>query len=444
MMERIDPGARYGTVSIPASKSVAHRALICAALADRRSVISLNGISRDIEATMECLREFGAVFEVREDLIRVTPVPEAGRTAATVPEAGRTAETVSECDARKETRMLPCRESGSTLRFLLPLAGALGREAIFQMEGRLPERPMDRYEQVLQDHGMTIVRKGNTLSCSGLLKPGEYVLPGNVSSQYVTGLLFALPLLDGDSRIRIQGELESADYIRLTEAALADAGITCIRKEDGWLIPGGQCYKAPAGEKPVIIEGDYSGAAFFLCAGAFSEQGIRCENLSAGSMQGDKRIIDILRQFGAETQVGDNSVTVKKGTLKGTLIDGSMIPDILPVLSIVAAAAEGTTRIFHAERLRLKESDRITSTVSLLKALGADAEETADGMLIHGKGWLQGGAEADPFGDHRIAMSAAVAACICREPVAVKDAECVEKSYPDFWKDFHSLQTEYH
>ena len=251
--------------------------------------------------------------------------------------------------------------------------------------------------------------------------------------------MFALPLLDGESRIRIRGKAESADYVRLTESALSSAGILFEKQEDGWLVPGMQHYRTPEGNDPEVIEGDYSGGAFFLCAGAFSEQGIRCENLSSVSMQGDRRIIDILQQFGAEVGVSDHSVCVKMGSLKGINIDGSMIPDILPVLSVVAAAAEGTTRIFHAKRLRMKESDRILSTVTMLKTLGAAVEETEDGMLIHGTGSIKGGAEVDPFGDHRIAMSAAAAACICREPVTIKDAECVEKSYPDFWKDYDSL-----
>ena len=444
MLEQIDPGTRYGAVKIPSSKSLAHRALICAALADRDSVISCSGISRDLEATMECLKGFGAEVEILEDMIRVTPIRETSSTAGK-DQAGRMllAGRQIQADRSADTSViLPCRESGSTLRFLLPLAGALGRTAVFQMEGRLPLRPMQEYEKVLQDHGMKIRREGERLCCEGQLTPGEYLLPGNISSQYFTGLLFALPLLDGESHIRIRGKAESAAYISLTESALSSAGILFEKKEDGWLIPGGQHYRIQEGNDPAVIEGDYSGGAFFLCAGAFSKQGIRCGNLSSVSMQGDRGIIDILQQFGAEVRVSDHSVCVKRGVLKGIDIDGSMIPDILPVLSVVAAAAEGTTRIFHAERLRMKESDRVLSTLTMLKALGADAEETGDGMLIHGTGSLRGGAEVDPFGDHRIAMSAATAACICREPVTIKDAECVEKSYPDFWKDFHSLQIE--
>ena len=441
MLVRLEPGTRYGTVKIPSSKSLAHRALICAALADRDSVISCSGISRDIEATMECLKEFGAAFEVREDLIRVTPVWGDCSGYRSV-QTDRTDRMKGTALQDSNAVILPCRESGSTLRFLLPLAGALGRGAVFQMEGRLPLRPMQEYEKVLEEHDMKIRREGDRLCCEGQLTPGEYLLPGNISSQYFTGLLFALPLLDGESRIRILGKAESADYIRLTESALSDAGITVEKLEDGWLVPGGQHYRTTEGNDPAVIEGDYSGGAFFLCAGAFSGQGIRCDNLSSASMQGDRRILDILQQFGAQVEVRDKSISVRKGTLHGIDIDGSMIPDILPVLSVVAAAAEGTTRIYHAERLRMKESDRILSTLTMLKALGAEAEETEDGMRIQGTGSLKGGAEVDPFGDHRIAMSAAVAACICREPVSIRDSECVEKSYPDFWKDYHSLQIE--
>lgn len=421
----VNPGKRTGRIGIPSSKSLAHRALICRALADQCSGIVLDGFSADIKATMNCLKGLGAEISIHEGVMEITPVkwfPEAKQSL--------------------QAAQLPCSESGSTLRFLLPVAGALGREAVFVMEGRLSERPMERFEQVLIDHGMKIRRDGRNLYCSGKLEPGEYKLPGNISSQYISGLLFALPLLDGSSRIRIETDLESADYVKLTEGALHDAGIIWETTQDGYLIPGRQCYHISAATKMARIEGDYSAAAFFLCAGAFSQQGITVHDLSPDSRQGDRRILEELERFGALVEVQGREVTVRKGQLKETTIDGSMIPDLIPVLSVVAAGVRGTTRIYNAARLRMKESDRIMSTCRMLQSLGADVRELQDGLIIYGNGELKGGALVDPYRDHRIAMSAAVGACICSEPVMIKDAECVGKSYPDFWEDFGSLGME--
>ena len=421
----VSPGTRTGRVGIPSSKSLAHRALICRALADRPSRIELDGFSADIQATMECLKGLGAAFSFSEGVLKITPIKK-------IPEEKKSPQKAH----------LPCSESGSTLRFLLPVAGALGQEAVFSMEGRLSERPMERFEQVLKDHGMKIRRNGRELYCSGQLESGEYVLPGNISSQYITGLLFALPMLEGSSRIRIETKLESADYVRLTEDALCEAGIVWETTQAGYRIPGRQRYHIGEGNETVRIEGDYSSAAFFLCAGAFSQQGITVHDLSPDSRQGDKRILQELERFGALVEVHGREITVRKGQLRGTTIDGSMIPDLIPVLSIVAAGTRGVTRIRNAARLRMKESDRIMSTCRMLQSLGADVRELPDGLVIYGNGGLKGGALVDPFRDHRIAMSAAIAACICSEPVMIKDADCVGKSYPDFWEDLKSLGME--
>ncbi|MBQ9031944.1 MAG: 3-phosphoshikimate 1-carboxyvinyltransferase [Parasporobacterium sp.] len=415
------PGPRTGAVQIPSSKSIAHRALICAALAEQSTEIGCRGISADIEATMNCLEGLGAGFEVEGRRILVTPVKDKSGILQDTP------------------LVLPCRESGSTLRFLLPLTGALGRASVFVMEGRLSQRPMQPYETLLQEHGMTIRRTGKELSCKGQLTPGIYSLPGNISSQYFSGLLFSLPLLDGDSRIVIEGALESADYLALTEQMIRRFGIRLEKAPDGYRIFGGQRYLIPENPQEISVEGDYSSAAFFLCAGAFSKEGIRAGNLSPHSAQGDRRILEVLQRFGAVVLVEQDTVFVKKGALTGIDIDASMIPDLIPVLCVVAAAAEGTTRVYHAQRLRMKESDRIESTCSMLKSLGAEITETPDGMIIQGTGQLEGGAVIDPCQDHRIAMSSAVAAGICRKEVVIQNAECAAKSYPDFWRDLQSL-----
>ena len=419
MIRTIMPGERTGCVSVPSSKSMAHRYLISAALSHGASQIICPGISKDIEATISCLRAMGADIQADAEVITVKPIRQ---------DAG----------AKRPACILPCAESGSTLRFLLPVVGALGLDAVFKMEGRLPERPMKEYEDVLRSNGMIIERNAAELHCSGRLKSGVFSLPGNISSQYFSGLMFSLPLLKGSSQIIIEGKLESADYFEMTRSVLKDSGISW--KENCGIIevPGDQEYNVP---DRINVEGDYSSAAFFLCAGALSESGICVKNLRSDSKQGDSRIVDILRQFGADILQTSDSVMVRARSLKGTDIDASEIPDLIPVLSVVASVAKGRTNITNASRLRLKESDRLSSTSGLLKLLGAQVEETDDGLIIEGRNTLAGGVSADPSNDHRIAMSAAVAACVCEKPVTVENAECVEKSYPDFWKDLDSLNT---
>ena len=420
MNKTVTPGSRSGAVSAPSSKSQAHRILICAALAESRSVITCPGISKDIEATMNCLNGMGAQIYADGDVINVQPIDRASLRASS------------------GERMLACSESGSTLRFLLPIVGALGIDAAFAMEGRLPERPMREYEDVLRSHGMNITREGSLLHASGQLKAGTFSLPGNISSQYFSGLLFALPLIAGDSRIVIEGNLESRDYVIMTENALRQSGIVWKDLPDGYEICGNQTYSS---EPQIRVEGDYSSASFFLCAGALSANGITVRNLSEASGQGDRRIVDVLKKFGARIERRGDEIFAQRDSLNAITIDGSMIPDLIPVLSVVAAAARGTTHIIHAQRLRMKESDRIKSTVEMLKAIGASVAETEDGMVIEGQEYLTGGT-VDSYMDHRIAMAAAVAAGICRNPVTVINAQCVSKSYPAFWDDLESMEVD--
>ncbi len=332
---------------------------------------------------------------------------------------------------------LPCGESGSTLRFLLPVTGALGARAVFQMEGRLPQRPLEPLRSLLEEHGMEIRQEGDRLFCSGNLTPGTFRIPGNVSSQYVSGLLMALPLLPGDSVLEVTGEVESAAYISMTLEALAAAGAAPRREENTFYVRGGTPFTLP---RQAAVEGDYSSAAFFLCMGAFSREGITVTGLAPDSVQGDRAVTEILRRFGAKVSVQGDAVTVRRGELRGVEADASPIPDLIPVLAAVAAGAEGVTRFYNAGRLRLKESDRIASTAAMLRSLGGRCEERESELIVFG-GPLSGG-ETDPWGDHRIAMAAAAAACACRGPVTVRGAQCVAKSYPRFWEDLEGLKGE--
>jgi len=407
------PGPLCGEISAPASKSQAHRLLICAALSQRPVTLHLDGSSNDIEATARCLEALGASMERSGHSICVTP--------------GRPGE---------DDALIFCGESGSTLRFLLPVVGALGARAIFCREGRLPERPLAPFDAVLAAHGMALREDGAHLLASGRLLPGDFELPGDISSQYSSGLLFALPLLSGESRIRIRGAVQSAGYIDLTLDALRLAGVEVFPEPGGFRVPGGQRYQLP---RTCAVEGDWSNAAFFLCMGALSRAGVRVSGLRPDSRQGDRAVLDILARFGAEITPQPDGAVVRRGRLKGVPIDAGQIPDLVPPLAALAALCEGETVITNAARLRLKESDRLATTAQLLRSLGADADERPDGLVIRGAAQLPGGT-ADTCGDHRIAMAAAVLACGCAGPVTIRGAECADKSYPRFWADLGKLK----
>ena len=411
----IQPGPRQGRVRIPASKSQAHRLLLCAALGEGETELLCGGLSADIRATMDCLRALGAGIWQEGERLRVKPIRTAPRSCA-----------------------LPCGESGSTLRFLLPQAGALGTEAVFHRKGRLPQRPLHPLDEELRSHGMKLREEGEALYASGKLTAGDYTLPGNVSSQFISGLLMALPQLPGDSRLTVTGELESAGYVAMTEDTLAESGIRWQRTGQVWSIPGGQRFRPP---RLCQVEGDWSNAAFFLCAGALSRRGVTVEGLSLRSSQGDQAVLRLLRRFGAEVTEREGAVTVRSGMLHGITVDAGPIPDLIPTLSVVAAASVGDSRMENARRLRDKESDRLEGTAALIRDLGGSARVEGDTLIIHGRGGLRGG-NASVLGDHRLAMAAAIAACACRESVTVDDSRCVEKSYPRFWEDFRQLKGE--
>lgn len=415
MNRTVTPGTLRGRVKqVMTSKSQAHRLLICAAQAEEETRIISVPPSEDAEATVRCLRAMGA--EIREEEKQTTV-----RSGATP----------------KEKRELGCGESGSTLRFLLPMAAAKGMRASFTGRGKLASRPLSPLYEEMERHGASLTPQGFfPLETEGMLTPGDYRLAGNVSSQFISGLLMALPLLDGDSRMIIEGKMESGPYVEMTLEILDRFGAEIGRVPDGFLIPGNQRFRSPG---TIGVEGDWSGAAFWLAAGALSGEGIRCDNLNPESAQGDKAIVALLRQFGAAVTEESQSVTVKKRELRGIDIDAADIPDLVPILAVTAAFARGDTRISHIRRLRLKESDRAASVTALIRSLGGSAEAAEDEMIIHGTGGLKGGT-ADAFRDHRIAMAAAIAASGAKEPVTILDAESVNKSYPGFWDQFDALR----
>ena len=412
---RLKPGRLSGTAAAIPSKSAAHRIFLCAALADKPTVVRLGSGSKDIEATMSCVRALGGRTEqISDGVYRVHPIVQSA-----------------------ENPTLDCGESGSTLRFLVPVAAALGKGAVFTGGGRLPERPLSPLREQLEEHGCILTPQGDwPLRLSGKLTGGKFALPGNISSQFFTGLLLALPLLPEDSSIEITTELESEGYIHLTLDVLHQFGIRAEKQGNYYLIPGGQKYRSP-GEAEV--EGDWSNAAFWLTAAAMGNP-VRCSGLKPDSSQGDKAILDVLRRMGAEITLTDGIYSVHSpGRLHGTVIDASEIPDLVPILSVAAATADGITQITHAARLRIKESDRLAVMADVLTKLGAKVQELPDGLVIEGVTQLHGGT-VDSANDHRIAMSAAIAALSASGEVVLTDPNAVKKSYPRFFEDYQALR----
>ena len=411
---RVDPAPLRGTVDpVISSKSQAHRALICAAMADGTTVLEGVVPSEDVDATCGCLTAAGAEIRREGGTLRVTggPAPEG-------------------------PVYMDCGESGSTLRFLLPMTAARGISAALTGRGKLASRPLSPLYEEMTAHGAALSPQGAfPLTVAGRLTSGIYTLAGNVSSQFISGLLMALPLLPGDSEVRITGPLESAPYVDMTRQMLETFGVTAEKTDAGFRVPGGQVFRSPG---RLRVEGDWSGAAFWLAAGALSEEGVACGGLRTDSAQGDRAIVDLLRRFGAEVSGDAGRVRVRRGALRGQRLDLGDIPDLAPILAVTAAYAEGDTVMTRIGRLRLKESDRVASVLAMIHSLGGAAETAGDALVIHGRGGLRGG-EVDAFHDHRIAMAAAIAGTRTREPVTIIGAEAVSKSYPGFFEVFESL-----
>ena len=409
---RIKNSKFFGTVSMPPSKSAAHRAIICAALARGKSTIFPVDFSNDIKATTECMKFLGADIEFDGEKLTVD-----GTNVF-----------------KKKNVVLDCGESGSTLRFLIPVCAAGGVNAVFLGHGKLPERPIGIYLECLPEKNVECRTKGGLpLEISGQLKSGIYEIAGNVSSQFITGLLLALPLLDSDSEIILTTELQSSSYIDMTTDIMHQFGVDVERTERGWRISGNQSYK-PQSFK---VEGDWSQAAFFMTAAALDGK-ITINNLDINSRQGDKECVDIYKRFGARITEDKGNIIIEHGELKGIEINAENIPDMVPALAVTAAFAEGETVIKGAERLRIKECDRLAAMADGLSRLGADIEETKDGLIIKGVKSLHGG-EVKGYNDHRIVMSMAVAGMCADGDVIISDRESIRKSYPKFFEDYRKL-----
>ena len=409
---KFSPFIPSGTVNVPPSKSDVHRAIICAAMANGVSRISPVALSNDIKATIGCIKALGAEAVLENNVL-----------------------TVDGTNMYKnKTALLDCGESGSTLRFFIPIAAVGNVNATFVGKGKLPQRPIGIFTEALPKAGTVCKTEGGLpLEIKGQLKSGIFEIPGNVSSQFITGLLLALPILEGDSEIVLTSPLESVGYIAMTIRTMKQFGVNIDTTENGWHIEGGQTYKSCN----YTTDGDWSQAAFFMVLGAVSGK-VTVKGVAKDSTQGDKKCAEILARFGAKVTQLDNEVTVEKGELKAITIDASQIPDLVPVLSVCAAFAEGTTKIINAERLRIKECDRLKATAELLNNLGGKAKELSDGLEITGVSSLKGG-NVNGYNDHRIVMSAAVCAARSDEDITATFAMSINKSYPDFYIDYNSI-----
>lgn len=389
---KINAAKLNGSVQLPPSKSVAHRALICSFLAGGGTVLPIIN-SNDMKATTGIIESL-----------------------------------------KNGENVLNSIESGSTLRFMIPVAAALGRDVTFTGEGSLLSRTIGEYQELLPKHGVSIECNGFLpAKISGKLKNGNFEVNGDVSSQYITGLLMALASLEGDSAVVLKTPLQSKPYVDMTVKVLDDYGVKVRETDFGYLIKGSQKFK----QMDYVVEGDWSHSAFFLSAGAIGGD-VTVTGLDMNSTQGDKAIIDVLKSFGADIEINENGITAKKSELTGTVVDAENIPDLVPMIAVTAAFANGTTVIKNAERLRFKESNRIESVVTNLKLMGADVKETPDGMIINGGRPLHG-AELHGYNDHRIVMAFSVAGANAEGETVIDDMESINKSYPSFFEDYKKI-----
>jgi len=409
----LHPGRLSGVLAVPPSKSVAHRAIICSALAKGESVVSPVDVSDDMRATLMCMTALGAHWQREGNSLRIN----------------------GQAFPPKPCPDMDCLESGSTLRFAIPLSLILAGGGTFHTKGRLKERPLGPYEIIFKQQGIMLEKTEDGFSIKGNLTAGRYELPGDVSSQFVTGLLLALPLLDGDSQIHLTSPMESEGYVQLTLDAMAVFGVTIHRPDAfSFLIPGGQAYSPRAYQ----VEGDYSQAAVMLCASALGSN-VKLQGLNPNSHQGDWAVAGILEQMGASTSMDERTFSMESRPLHGLVIDGGQIPDTLPMLALTMCLSEGESRIENAGRLRLKECDRLHATVTELTKLGADIRAEGDAIIIRGQKSLAGGVSVVSYDDHRMAMMLSIAALHCKEPIILDNPACVKKSWPSYWEDYLAL-----
>lgn len=418
MKRRIRPSKLHGGLRVPSSKSVSHRALICAALSPGASIVSGLDDSRDLRATREAMEALGASFtDLGDGSWQVTGV-------------------------RKHTKdaRIDCGESGSTLRFMIPIAALLADRAEFVGEGKLPTRPIQTILDVFDQAGTSYTYPGQLpLVTERFQLPSVFSLDGSISSQFFTGFLMAAPISKTELNLGIAGKLESEPYVELTREVMKAFGVDVLRTESGYYVAAGQTYTSV----DYHVEGDYSQAAFWIVAGLIGDTSLRLKGLKKNSTQGDRAILTLTKEMGGRWEWEGDDLIVHPSATRGMIIDVQDIPDLVPILSVLAALSEGETRIINAARLRIKESDRLQSTTDILTKLGAMIREEGDGLVIYGREELTGGS-VDAWNDHRIAMAVAIASTRASGEIALTGSEAVQKSYPHFWDEFQRLGGEVH
>ncbi|MGH4121978.1 MAG: 3-phosphoshikimate 1-carboxyvinyltransferase [Clostridium sp.] len=430
----IQPFSLNGKVKIPPSKSLCHRAIIAAALSQGECVVNNVNMSEDIIATCAIMEKLGAQIKRQANCLRIIGkgAIEFSKTRIVVNKIENN-EITNKKIARNE---LECNESGSTLRFLIPIAMHAVGKIVFSGRGKLVQRTLKPYYEIFDKQNIkyTTNRGCLPLTIDGSFTPGIFELRGDVSSQFITGLLYALPLLNGDSIIIVTRSLESIGYIDLTLDVLSKFGVSIENNNyREFKIKGNQHYE----KRDYRVEGDFSQAAFYLAAGVLGGD-VSCVDLNMESLQGDRVIVDIIKNMGGKLTLEDGILKSSKSDLQGTIVDVSQCPDLLPIVAVLGALSSGTTEIINARRARIKESDRLKAIATELNKIGAEVIEREDSLIIHGKPWLKGGV-VNSWNDHRIAMAMTIASIKCTENLTIHDSGAVKKSYPNFYEDFKSL-----
>ena len=429
----LKPSRLQGVHHAIPSKSYVHRMAICAALSDKPTTLNLDFFAEDTMATFECLRALGAGVSVQDSLVKIYPI-----------QGFCDAHTQATCLTKSDPTILDCKESGSTFRFLLPIAAALRDGVTFTGEGRLPDRPISDLVDQLKSHGVNFSQDTLPFTTHGRMESGIYELPGNISSQYISAVLMALPLLHGASQLRVLGNLESRAYVNMTIDVMRQFGV-CVnvaRTQSGLIfsVESGSKYASPG---VVNVEGDWSNASFFLVASALGNK-VGVKGLSLKTMQPDFAILEAFKKFGCAVDSDKNAETLtveaSQAGLRGQIVDVSQMPDTLPALAVLAAGSVGKSSFINASRLRMKESDRLVSTASMINSLGGTAKIYKHSLIVYGydKAPLIGG-RVNSANDHRIAMASAIASTLCSKDVEITGANAVNKSYPGFFDEFRSL-----
>lgn len=403
-----------GNINAVQSKSMAHRYIICSALSKEYTKIYLKDISQDVKATIDAIKNLGTDVDIRDDYIIIR-------------------------ESNIKNNIFDCKQSGTTLRFMLPIATSLLDECSFIGYGRLPKRPINDIVNIMKKSSCIFSNDTLPFNIKNKFSFSNVDIVGDVSSQYISGLLLASVLQEKDVQINVKGKFESKPYVDMTVDVMKMYGIDILENKNSYFIKKNQKYKSPSN---IIVECDFSNIAFFLVAGAIGKDEIKIKNINFSSLQGDKRILEILEKFGAHIKTTKNEISISCDKLIPQDIDVSDIPDLLPILTVLASASIGESRFYNAKRLRLKESDRIKSSVTMINNLGGEAIEYEDSLVIKGMGKLIGG-KVDSFDDHRIAMASMVASTICDNDIILENEQAINKSYPSFFDDFKKLNGEF-